>query len=73
MNYRIFLCNSVSMYPVGIMIETDFVYRRIFMVIDLDDIVDAIQGGSNSVEYYLNTRSGEIIMRDDSLPTRELM
>lgn len=43
------------------------------MVIDLDDIVDAIQGGSNSVEYYLNTRSGEIIMRDDSLPTRELM
>lgn len=43
------------------------------MVIDLDDIVDAIQGGSNRVEYYLNTRNGEIIMRDDSLPTRELM
>ena len=43
------------------------------MVIDLDDIVDAIQGGSNSVEYYLNTRSGEIIMRDEHLSTRELM
>ena len=43
------------------------------MIIDLDDIIDAIQGGSNQVEYYLNTRNGEIIMRDDSLPTRELM
>lgn len=42
------------------------------MVIDLDDIVDAIQGGSNSVEYYLNTRTGEIIMRDDRLSVREL-
>ncbi|MDO4664319.1 MAG: UPF0158 family protein [Erysipelotrichaceae bacterium] len=43
------------------------------MIIDLDDIIDAIQGGSNQVEYYLNTHNGEIIMRDDSLPTRELM
>ena len=42
------------------------------MIIDLDEIIDAIQGGSNRVEYYLNTRTGEIIMRDDSLPTREL-
>ena len=43
------------------------------MIIDLDDIIDAIQGGSNQVEYYLNIHNGEIIMRDDSLPTRELM
>ncbi len=43
------------------------------MIIDLDEIIDAIQGGSNQVEYYLNTRSGEIIMRDDNLPMRELM
>lgn len=42
------------------------------MIIDLDEIIDAIQGGSNRVEYYLNTRTGEIIMRDDSLPIREL-
>lgn len=43
------------------------------MTIDLDEIIDAIQGGSSRVEYYLNTRTGEIIMRDDSLPARELM
>lgn len=43
------------------------------MVIDLDEIIDAIQGGSNRIEYYLNTRTGEILMRDDSLPARELM
>lgn len=42
------------------------------MVIDLDEIIDAIQGGSNRVEYYLNTRTGEIILRDDSFPLREL-
>lgn len=43
------------------------------MIIDLDDIIDAIQGGNNRIEYYLNVHNGEIIMRDDTLPTRELM
>ncbi len=42
------------------------------MTIDLDEIIDAIQGGTSRIEYYLNTRTGEIIMRDDSLPPREL-
>ncbi len=43
------------------------------MIIDLDEIIDAIQGGSNQIEYYLNTRTGEILMRDENLPMRELM
>lgn len=43
------------------------------MVIDLDEIIDAIQGGSNRIEYYLNVKNGEIILRDESFPTRELM
>lgn len=43
------------------------------MVIDLDDIIDAIQGGSRDVEYYLNTRTGDILMRSEKLSTYELM
>lgn len=42
------------------------------MNIDLDEIIDAIQGGNRDVTYYLNTRSGEIIMRSEHFPIREL-
>lgn len=42
------------------------------MQIDLDEIIDAIQGGTRDVTYYLNTRTGDIIMRDEKFPFREL-
>lgn len=42
------------------------------MQIDLDEIIDAIQGGNRDTQYYLNTRTGDIIMRSEKFPFREL-
>lgn len=42
------------------------------MTIDLDDIIDAIQNGNRSREYYLNTKTGDIILRDEAFPVYEL-
>lgn len=46
--------------------------RNYFMTIDLDEIIDAIQGGGRGVSYFLNTSTGDIIMRDEKFPYREL-
>lgn len=42
------------------------------MTLDLDDLIDAMMNSDPRVTYYLDTKSGEIIMRSENLPIREL-
>ncbi|MEY8381075.1 UPF0158 family protein [Ileibacterium valens] len=42
------------------------------MTLDLDDLIDAMMNSQQGVDYYLNTKTGEIIMRSEYLPISEL-
>lgn len=43
------------------------------MTLDLDDLIDAMMAGERGSEYYLDTRSGEIILRSEqNMSAREL-
>lgn len=42
------------------------------MTIDLDEIIDAIMSGNRENTFYLNTKTGDIIMRSENFPIREL-
>lgn len=43
------------------------------MMIDLDEIIEAIESSNNSTQNFLNTRTGEILYRDeDTMSDREL-